>query len=257
MKIGLARGWSGRMASCIAAATMLAWAPSAMAGACRVTDFTKKTLSSLNEVERLSFANQMTQTEFDRLHVLKAGDPNYYDLIAKSPTLLDARRLSRDKLNSLPVRSIDDFRQAWGSDLRRDDIIDALQIDEYSKIWASDFLSDEELRKFADCISARQPGLTVVGRSQSPDMFNITFAHITPIGVEKITTRIVATHNIENIREFTDFLASIGEQDNYVARTFSLKLIDPTKRAVIIIRAGWETPRFIYIPVYPTLEYFK
>lgn len=229
----------------------------AQAAACRVTDFTTRTLSSLNEVQRLSLVSEMTRTEFARLHAEKPGSANYYELLAKASSAAEARQAALAKLATVPVRSIDDMRKVWGSELRNDDILDAMQIDGYRHIWASDFLTDEELQKFTNCISARQPGLTVAGRPAGQGAFNLTFAHITPIGIEQIATRLVASHNIANVAEFEAYLAQLGMQDNYVARTFPLKLIDPTKRAVVVMRAGWETPRFIYIPTYPTREYFQ
>jgi hypothetical protein len=224
----------GRATAGCTVAALLAWAPAAMA-ACRVTDFTSKTLASLNEVERLSFASQMTQTEFDKLHALASDNPNHYDLIAKSASVAEARQAAQTRIADLAVENIDDYR----------------------KIWASDFLMDEELQRFTNCTSGRQPGLTVAGRSDGPGKFNLTFAHITPIGVEKITTRLVASYNIANVRELEDFLTGIGPRDNYTAQTFPLQLIDPTRRAVVVLRAGWETPKFVYIPVYPTPQYFK
>jgi hypothetical protein len=254
-------GWNfGKLSQAVGFAAIAALAVSsgnAMAAACRVTDFTTRPLSSLNEVQRLSLVSEMTQTEFTRLHAEKAGSPNHYDLIAKADSVAEARQAALARLATVPVRSMDDMRQTWGSGLRNDDILDALQVDEYRRIWASDFLTDEELRKFADCISGRQPGLTVAGRPADKGVFNLTFAHITPIGIEKIATRVVASHNVANIAEFEEYLARIGMQDNYVARTFPLRLIDPARRAVVVMRAGWETPKFIYIPTYPTPDYFQ
>lgn len=218
----------------LAAAALLTSAPAAMA-ACRVSDFTSKPLALLNEMQRLSFASQMTQTEFDKLHALAPGNPNYVELIAKSASVVEARQAAQTRLANLAIENIDDYR----------------------KIWASDFLTDEELQKFTNCTSGRQPGLTVAGRSDGPSKFNITFAHVTPIGIEKITTRLVASYNIANVRELEDFLAGIGPRDNYTAQTFPLQLIDPSKRAVLVLRAGWETPKFVYIPIYPTPQYFK
>lgn len=216
------------------AVALLAWAPAAMA-ACRVSDFTSKPLASLNEVERLSFASQMTQTEYDKLHGLPPGSPNYYELIAKSAAVAGARQTARAQLADLTVENVDDYR----------------------KVWASDFLTDEELQRFTNCTSGRQPGLTVAGRSDGPGKFNVTFAHITPIGIEKITTRLVASYNIANVGELEAFLTALGPRDNYTAQTFPLQLIDPSKRAVLVLRAGWETPKFVYIPIYPTPQYFK
>jgi len=201
---------------------------------CRVTDFATKPLSALNEVEQLSFASQMTQTEFDKLHALTAGNDNYIQLVGSSTSVVDARQAARAKLEGLHVDNIDDYR----------------------RIWRSDFLTDEQLRHYADCTSQRQPGLTVAGRSESPSEFHLIYTHITPIGIEKITTRVVASYNITNIKELVAALSKLGPQDNYTAQTFALKLEDPGKPAVLVMRAGWETPKFIYIPPYPTPKYF-
>ena len=215
------------------AVAMAAWSP-AMA-ACRVTDFTSRNLASLNEAQRLSFISQMTQTEFDKLRASAPGSTNYHDLVGRSASVVEARRGARAKIVGLGVENIDDYR----------------------RIWASDFLTDEELRRFTDCTSGRQPGLTVAGRSDGPGKFNLTFAHITPIGIEKITTRLVASSNIANVGEFEAFLSALGARDNYTAQTYPLQLIDPSRRSVVVLRAGWETPKFIYIPAYPTPDYFK
>lgn len=225
----------GALWRCCAVSTLLASTSLAFAGACRVTDFSDMTLSSLNEVQRLSLVTEMTQTEFDRLHQARPGDSNYYPLIVDSDSVSAARREAWSKLESLGLENFDDYR----------------------RIWASDFLNAEQSTEYADCISGRQPGLTVVGGPEDPAHFRITLAHITPVGIEKITTRLVASHNVANIDDFEKFLADIGPQDNYTARTFVLEKADPTKRAVLVIRAGWETPDFVYIPVYPTPDYFK
>jgi hypothetical protein len=232
-------------------------APAAWAGACRVTDFTDKPLSSLSEVQRLSFVMQMTQTEFDRLHAAKSGDPNYYELLAANDTISKAQQAARRKLDSVTFHSIDDYRARWDANLGQNDFLDAMEVEEYSSIWATDYLTDEQLRRFLDCSSRREPGLRLAARPESPGEVHLSLTHITPIGIEKIYTRLVATHNIANVAELEKFLAEIGPQDNYTAKTFPLKLIDPGKRAVVVIRAGWETPKSVFIPVYPAREYFK
>ena len=219
----------------LAGALLLGTAVPALAGPCRVTDFSDRPLSSLNEVERLSFAVQMTRTEYDRLKAAQPGSPNYYELIAKSDSLPAARQAARDRLYSLKL----------------DNVM------EYAVFWAHDWLSDEAIRKYADCESGRQPGLTLYGRSENPGEFHLTYVHVTPIGIEKITTRVIASDNVANIDQLKADLATLGPQDNYIARTFAAKLIDPTKPAVIVMRGGWETPKFAYIPVYPTADYFN
>jgi hypothetical protein len=191
-------------------------------------------MDSLNEVERLSFVSQMTQTEFDRLHGLKPGNENFIQLVAGSASVVDARQAAKAKLATLALDNIDDYR----------------------KIWVSDFLTDEQLRRYLDCTSQRQPGLTVAGRSENPSSFHLTFTHIAPIGVEKITTKLIASYNIANIKDFEALLAKLGPRDNYTAQTFALKLEKPGKPAVLVMRAGWETPKIIYIPAYPTPKYF-
>jgi hypothetical protein len=212
----------------IAAGFLLA-APPLMARACRVTDFTDRTLASLSEIQRLSFTTEMTHTEFDRLKAAAPGSPNYYELIAKSASLSEARQAALAKLESLSVDKIDDYRKFWGID----------------------FLTDEQMRKLADCESGRQPGLALYGRSEDPGTFHLTYVHMTPIGIEKIVTRVIASANISNIAEFEASLAELGPRDNYTARTFALRLTDPKKPAVLVMRGGWETPKLVYIPAYP------
>jgi len=218
-----------------AAAPFLASASSASASACRITDFTNKQLGDLNGVERLSFLTEMTPTEFAKIKAASPGDANYDEIVAASETAADARNAARDKLVSLKVDNVAGYRT----------------------VWATDYLSDEQLRNFADCVSGRYPGLTVMGRSVDPSTFNLTYVHVTPIGIEKITTRLLASGNIANAKEFEASLADLGPRDNYVARTFTLKLVEPTKPGVLVMRAGWETPKIVYIPVYPTPDYLK
>lgn len=201
--------------------------------ACRVSDFTDRTLASLNELQRLSFISQMTQIEFNRLKSAKPDSENYSLLVVNSTSVRDAQEQAWLKLEATAIENFDDLR----------------------KIWASDYLSDEQLVAFTDCVSNRQPGLTYAGRAENPAEFHLTFAHVTPIGIEQIVTRVVASHNIANIAEFEEYLHELGPQDNYTARTFALKKSDPGKRAVLIMRAGWETPDFIYIPRYPASAY--
>ena len=220
------------LAGVAAAVTLALASTTAMASACRITDYTDKPLSALNGMQRLSFLTEMTPTEFQKIKAARAGDPNYDEIVAKSGTAPDARRAARDKLISLKVDNIDGYRQ----------------------IWATDYLSNEQMRHFADCVSGRYPGLTVMGRPADPGKFDLTFVHVTPIGIEKITTRVLASGNVANIKELEASLAELGPQDNYPARTFSVVREDATKPAIIVMRAGWETPKIVYIPVYPTVE---
>lgn len=219
------------LAACIA----LLVPSAATAAACRATDFTDKPLSALEEVQRLSFVTEMTRTEYDRLKAEPEGSTDHHPLITDSEGISEARAAAYTKLESLGVENIDHYR----------------------KLWSSNFLSDEGLRKFADCESGRQPGLATYGRFEKAGTFHLTYVHITPIGVEQITTKIVASKNIANIGEFEASLEELGPQDNYVARTFPLKLADPSKPAVLVMRAGFETPLFTYIPLHPTPDYFK
>lgn len=207
----------------------------AHAAACRATDFTDQPLSSWEEVQRLSFVTEMTRTEYERLKAEPEGSPDHLALISNSSGISEARQAARAKLESLNVENIDQYR----------------------KLWSSNFLDDEGLREFADCESGRQPGLATYGRFEAPGLFHLTYVHITPIGIEQITTRVVASKNIANIADFEASLEELGPQDNYVARTFPLTLEDPEKPAVLVMRAGWETPLFTYVPVNPTPDYFK
>ena len=222
------------LASLFVAGAVAGLAPAAMA-ACRVTDFTDKPLSALNEVQRLSFTGQMLRTEYERLRAAKPGDPNHYALIANSTSHAAAKQAAIARLQATMIENIDDYRA----------------------IWASDFLTDEGQRKFTDCVTSRQPGLAVAARSEAPGLVHMSFSHLTPIGIEKIAIKLVATRNVANADEFEAFLGNMGFKDNFSAVTFPVRLIDPSKRAVIVMRAGWETPKFVYIPVYPTGDIVK
>jgi len=221
---GRFRDWT----SLLIAICVLLSAPAAMA-ACRVSDFTQRPLSSLNEIQRLSFVRQMTQTEYDKLKRTASGDANYDPIITSSASRAEANQAAQTKLESLRIRNVDD----------------------YAMIWASDFLDDAQLRKFITCSSGRRPGIVFAGRLANPNTFNLSFAHLTPIGIEKIVLRVVASRNIANIAQFEAFLAQLGEKDNYAAQTHPLTLSNRNEPAVLVMRAGWETPLFIYIPPYP------
>jgi len=206
----------------------------AMAWPCRVTDFTERSLSSLNEVERLSFVTEMTQTEYDRIKAAAPDSANYYALVADSANIREARKTAQAKLESLGIDNIDGLRL----------------------VWTADYLDDDQLRGFTDCITARQPGLVALGRPGEGSAFHMTISHLTPIGIEKIATKLVASYNVANAAELEAFLDGIGPQDNYTARTIALKIADPAKRAVVVMRAGWESPLFLFIPPYPLKAYF-
>ena len=216
-----------RIGSLIAACALLS-GPAAM-GSCRVTDFASIALTSLSEIQRLSFVRQMTQTEYDKLKKTASGDANYYSIIVNSENRAAARQTAQTKLDALHMQNSDD----------------------YATIWASDFLDDEQLRQFITCSSNRRPGIVFAGRPASPNTFSLSFAHLTPIGVEKIMLRVVASRNVANIDQFEAFLEQLGEKDNYAAQSFPLTLSNRGERAVLVLRAGWETPLFIYIPAYP------
>ena len=220
------------LAGVAAAVTLALASTTAMASACRITDYTDKPLSALSDMQRLSFLTEMTPTEFQRIKAARPGDPNYDEIVAKSATAPDARSAAREKLISMKVDNIDGYRQ----------------------IWATDYLTNEQMRRFADCVSGRYPGLTVMGRPVDPAKFDLTYVHVTPIGIEKITTRVLASGNVANIKDLEASLAELGPQDNYPARTFTVVREDVTQPAIVVMRAGWETPRIIYIPVYPAAE---
>lgn len=218
----------------IATAGALATASPAWA-ICRVTDYSQKPLSALTEVQRVAFVSQMERTEFERLKTKLPGDPNYYALVNNSANVIDARKAAMAKLEVLKVDNILDYRD----------------------FWTSEILTDEQLRNYTNCVTRRVPGLFMRGRRVNPYSVNLTLSHITPIGIEKISTRVIATYNVANVAELEADLARLGAVDNYEARTVSLQLIDPSRRAVVTMRAGWETPQSLYIPASPTPEYFK
>ncbi len=216
--------WTGLLVGTLA----LFSAPAAMA-ACRVSDFTDIPLTSLSEIQRLAYVSQMTRTEYDSLKQSAPGSKDYYPLIAKSASAVEAKKNAQSKLESLHIDNSAD----------------------YAKFWALDYLTDEKLREYVTCSSKRRPGLVFGGRLDKPGIFNLSFAHITPVGVEKIRLQVVASRNITNISQFEKFLKGLGEQDNFTAQTFSLHLSNRNERAVVVMRAGWETPNFVYIPAYP------
>jgi hypothetical protein len=226
---------SARALAQTGAAALALWGTCAMASACRITDYTDKPLSVLNGVERLSFLSELTPTEFQKIKATAPGDPNYSEIAARSDTAAAVRNAARDRLISLKIDYVEGYRQ----------------------IWATDFLSDEQMRHFADCVSGRYPGLTVMGRPVDATRFNLTYVHVTPIGIEKITTRVLASGNVANVKELEASLAELGPQDNYTARTFTVVREDATKPAIIVMRAGWETPKIIYLPVYPTPDFIQ
>lgn len=210
-------------------------AGTAQASPCRVTDFTDKPLSALSEVQRLSIVTEMTRTEYDRIKAAPAGSPGYYRLVADSTEITAARKTARDRLATMKLDHVDDYRVIWGSD----------------------FLTDEQMRKYAMCISTRQPGLLAIGRREDAGTFNLTYVHMTPIGIEKVRTQLIASYNVANAKELEASFAELGPQDNYAARTFSLKLEDPSKRAVLVLRAGWESPRFVFVAAPGMAELLK
>jgi hypothetical protein len=195
---------------------------------CRVTDFSDRPLSSLNDVERLSFIRQMTRTEYDHLKAAAPGSPNYVPLIANSASYSDARQAAETKLFSLQTQM--------------------QNVEDFANVWRSDFLTQDKLREFVTCTSNRQPGIVAAGRYETPNTFNLSFAHLTPIGIEKIRIHLVATQNVANADQLQTFLDGLGEKDNYTVQSIPLTLSKPGERAVVVVRAGWETPLFIYIP---------
>lgn len=228
-----ARGLARMLAGLGGVLALGLWGATAQAAACRITDYTDRPLAALNAMQRLAFLSEMTPTEFQKMKAAASGDPNYSDIVAKSATAAEARQAARDKLISLKVDNVDGYRE----------------------IWATDYLTDEQMLRFADCVSGRYPGLTVMGRPIDPARFSLTYVHVTPIGIEKITTRVLASGNVANIKAFEASLAELGPQDNYPARAFTIVRQDVTKPAILVMRAGWETPKIVYIPAYPTPDY--
>jgi hypothetical protein len=94
--------------------------------------------------------------------------------------------------------------------------------------------------------------LFVTGRLQSPGIFDVVIAHYLPVGIEKITLKVVASDNIANVDQLKAFLRQFGEWDDFHVQSFPLNISDPTKPAVLILRAGYEQPRWLYIPTYPS-----
>jgi hypothetical protein len=206
----------------IAASLALAGLPAD--AACRISDFMDQPLSALAPVQRLAFIAQMTPSEYDHLKA-SGADP----LLVASGRLAEARQTAQARLDGLKLED------SAG----------------YQKVWASDFLSEAALGRYILCSSQQRPGLWITGRPSAPGVFTAVFAHYLPVGVEKITLRVVAADNIANIEDFKAALAALGAKDFFTVQSFPLKLADPTKRAVLILRSGWEHPTWLYIPAYP------
>ena len=153
-----AKLWQGwRQAPCqhrrLCAAAL--WGSAAMASPCRVTDFTDKPLAALSEVQRLALVTEMTRTEYDRIKAAVPGSPNHYKLVADSATIPDARVAASARFATLKLDHVDEYRTIWGSD----------------------FLDDEQLRKFTDCITQRQPGWSRSAGREPGDVPSDLFAH--------------------------------------------------------------------------------
>jgi hypothetical protein len=221
---GRAQAW----AAALGAIAIAAQAPAA-AAACRVSDFLDRPLATLSELQRAAFVAQMTPTEYARIKSAAPGAPLHDAFVAGSTDLAQAQAGAQAKIDALKLENSA----------------------QYQKVWATDFLSQEALEKYLVCSSLQRPGLWLSGRSQGPGVFTAVLAHYLPVGVEKISLRVVAHDNIANIDDFKAFLKSLGEQDYFTVRSFPLKLADPGQRAVLIVRAGYETPTWLYIPVYP------
>jgi hypothetical protein len=218
------------LAGFVAAAAALA--ATAAGAACPVTEFGPRPLASLNPVQRLAFLGQVTRTEFAVLKAAAPGDANYDPLVTGAADAQAARQAAQARIEALGVPNAP----------------------EYARFWALDWLSDEQQQAWVTCSARRRPGLLFAGRPAGPGVFDLTFAHYAPIGVEKLRLSVVASRNIANIAAFEALLDQLGLQENFPTRTFPLILADPGAGAVLVLRAGWETPSLVYIPSYPWPE---
>lgn len=212
----------------VGAAWLLASTNAAFA-ACRVSDFMMRPLNTLTEIERLSFVSQMTQTEFNKFKSAPATSGDHYALISDSANVGEARDHAQAKIDSLGLEDSN----------------------AHAKVWAIDFLDDDGLTHYVNCSSQQRGGLWLGARPVSPGAFNLAFAHNLPVGVEKIGIRVIASDNIGNLDQLKTFLEQLGKRDFFPVQNFALTVADKNKPAVLIMRAGYETPESLYLPVYP------
>src|SRR5206468_3315464 len=130
-----------------------------------------------------------------------------YPLILQSPSVADARQRAQARIDALRIEN--------GS--------------QYQKVWAVDALTTEQLKRYIVCSSEQRPGLFLAARPQAPGAFDLVFAHYLPVGVEKITLKVVAADNIANIAELKALLRQLGEKDYFDIQSFPLKLSDPAQ----------------------------
>jgi hypothetical protein len=197
--------------------------------ACRVTDFLDRPLAALSPLQRLAFAAQMTDTEFAVIKRAGPGGANADPLILQSASAADARQNAQAKIDALRLEN--------GS--------------QYQKAWAVDALNGDGLRRYIVCASEERPGVFMAARPLGPGAFDLVFAHYLPIGTEKVTLKVVASDNIANIADLKAVLKALGPRDYFEVQTFGLKLADASQPAVLILRAGYEQPKSLYIPAYP------
>jgi hypothetical protein len=224
------RARTRRRLGALAVAAGLATAGAA-AAACRVSDFMDRPLSALSPVERLAFIAQMTPTEFARIRQAGPSGPYADPLILGDADLMAARAAAQAKLDALHLENSG----------------------EYQKVWASGFLPEAALERYVKCGSEQRPGLHLAAKPGA-DGFTLVLAHYLPVGVEKITLRVVASDNIANVADLKAFLRGLGQQDYFAVTSFPLKLAEPGQPAVLILRSGFEHPVSLYLPVYPPPE---
>lgn len=212
----------------LAAALALLPATSAFA-ACRLSDFTTRSLSSLSEIERLSFVTQMTRTEFSKFHALGPNDPNHYALITASANALQARQRAQAAIAALGME----------------------HGPEYAKFWTSNLLDDKALKDYTMCVAQQNVGLWMRARTARTGVVNMVFAHTRPVGVGPYPIVVTGSQNIRNIPQLTRMLQQLGPRDQFFGETFALQLADRTKPASLTMKFAEETPRTLHIPAAP------
>ncbi len=221
-------GWRWLSKAMLLATLALLPATSAFA-ACRLSDFTTRSLSSLSEIERLSAVTQMTRTEFAKFHALGLNDPNYYALITASANALQAKQRAQAAIAVLGME----------------------QGSEYAKFWAANMLDDKALKDYTMCLAQQNVGIWMRARVARPGVITLHFSHTRPVGVGPYPLAVVASQNIRNISQFVAHLQQLGPRDQFFGETFALQLADRTKPASLTMKFAEETPRTLQIPASP------
>ena len=223
------RKFARKLAKAVLAGGPALLAASPTLAACRLSDFTTRSLASLSEIERLAVVTQMTRTEFARFHSFGPGDPNHYPLVASSSNLLQAKQRAQASIDALGLPN--------GAEL--------------AKFWASNLLDDKGLKDYTVCIASQTVGLWMRAREVRPGAISMVFGHVRPVGVGPYPVTVVTSENIANVARLVAYLQKLGPRDQYFGEAYTLVLKDRSKPASLTMKFGEETPRTLYIPASP------